>query len=229
MNFENVTNPVRQKSLIRILTALSRPNFLEGGISHDVAVEMWETFQIAFLATTMSAILAIPFVFFSARPSSMWGRGFNILLQPILSAIRSVHPLITIIPAIVMTGIGPTAGVLALTLFSTAVLIGKFSEYAQQYTTLSWTVLFKVYFPGLAIKHFPISMLIASVLGSMGGGGIGFLLQQNISLLNYSDASVAILACIVVIGIVDLLSQAVWRKIQKYREPLSSISESAIH
>lgn len=229
MDFESAANPARQKSLVRMLTALSRLNFFEGRTSQDVAVKMWETVQIAFLATTIGTILALPFVFFSARPSSVWGRGFNILLQPVLSAVRAVHPLITLIPAIVMTGIGPTAGVLALSLFSMAMLIGKFSEYAQQYPFLSWAVLFKVYFPGLAIKHLPINMLIATVLGFMGGGGIGFLLQQDLSLLNYSDAGVAILACVVTIGGTDLLSQAVWSHIQKHRESLSSISESVIH
>jgi ABC-type phosphate/phosphonate transport system permease subunit len=60
----------------------------------------------------------------------------------------------------------------------------------------------------------PVNILIASVLGLMGGGGIGFLLVQDINLLDYGNASVAILACIIVIGSFDLLSRAVWRKIQ---------------
>jgi phosphonate transport system permease protein len=136
-------------------------------------------------------------------------------LQPILSIVRSVHPLIITIPAIIVVGIGPTAGVLALTLFSTAALIGVFSEYTQQHTSLNWSLLFKAHFPSLAFKHLPINILIATILGFMGGGGIGFLLQQNLNLLNYGDASVAIVACIIVIGGIDLISRAIWRKIQK--------------
>ena len=218
IDFEGITNPRRQESIIRVFTALSKPNFLEGETSRQVAEKMWETIQIAFLATTISAIIAIPFAFFSARPSSFWGHGFNILLQPVLSAVRAVHPLIISIPAIVFAGIGPTAGVLALTLFSTAVLIGNYSEYAQQHTSLNWGILFKVHFPGLAFKHLPVNILIATVLGFTGGGGIGFLLMQHLNLLYYGDASVAILACIIVIGSIDLLSRAVWRKIQSNTE-----------
>lgn len=221
MDFEGITNPRRQEGFIRILTALSKPNFLEGETNRQVAEKMWETFQIAFLATAISAVLAIPFTFFSARPSSFWGRGFNILLQPILSVVRAVHPLIITIPAIVFLGIGPTAGVLALILFSTAVLIGNYSEYAQQHTSLNWDILFKLHFPSLAFKHLPVNILIATVLGFMGGGGIGFLLQQHLNLLNYGDASVAILACIIVIGSIDLLSRAVWRKIHNNTEVTS--------
>jgi phosphonate transport system permease protein len=225
IDLDEIAHPRRQESFIRILTALSNPNFFEVETSRQVAEKMWETIQIAFLATTISTIFATPFTFFSARPSSFWGRGFNILLQPILSAIRAVHPLIITILITVLAGIGPTAGVLALTLFSTAVLIETFSEYAQQHISLDWATLFKVYFPGLALKYFPVNILIATVLGFMGGGGIGFFLQMHISLLNYRDASVAILACIIVIGSLDLLGGAVWRKIQNHRASLPSTPE----
>jgi len=227
IDLKEISHPKRQESFIRILTALFNPNFSEGETSRQVAAKMWETILIGFLATTFSTVFAIPFTFFSARPSSLWGRGFKILLQVIFSAVRAVHPLITIITAIVLVGMGPTAGVLALTLFSTAVLICVFSEFAQQHTSLNWSILLKVYFPGLALKHLPINILIATVLGFMGGGGIGFLLQQNIGLLHYRDASAVILACIVTIGSLDLLSRAVWHKILNHKASLTSTTEIA--
>ena len=58
-------------------------------------------------------------------------------------------------------------------------------------------------------------MLIASIIGINGGGGIGYPLEQLIGVLKFRNASVAILACIITIGSVDLLAHAVWRKIQK--------------
>ncbi|HEY9710369.1 MAG TPA: hypothetical protein V6D48_19335 [Oculatellaceae cyanobacterium] len=227
MNFEDIAHPRRQESVIRILTALSQPNFIEGETSRQVVVKMWETIQMGFLATTISTVFAIPLTFFSARQSSFWGRGFNILLQPILSVVRALHPLIITMFTIVLAGIGPTAGVLALTFYSTAIFIGNFSEYAQQHTSLNWPTLFRVHFPGLALKHLPVNILIATILGFMGGGGIGFLLIQNINLLNYRDASVALVACIIAIGSIDLFSRAVWRNIQKNRQSLPSNIETA--
>jgi phosphonate transport system permease protein len=218
IDLDGITHPRRHEAFIRMLTGFSTPDFSEGEMIRQVAMQMWETIQIAFLATTISAIFAIPFTFFSARPSSFWGHGFRILLQPILSVVRAVHPLIVTLPAIVLVGIGPTAGVLALTLFSTAVLIGDFSQYAEQHTSLSWAILLKVYFPGLALKHLPVNILIATILGIMGGGGIGFLLLQNINLLNYRDASVSLVACIIAIGSIDLFSRAIWHNIQTNRE-----------
>jgi phosphonate transport system permease protein len=226
MDFENMAHPRRQESVVRILTALSKPNFIEAEISHQVVVKMWETIQIGFLATTISAVFAVPFTFFSARPSSVWGRGFNTLLQPTLSVVRAVHPLIVTMFTIVLAGLGPTAGVLALTFYSTAILIGNFSEYAQQHMSLNWLTLFRVHFPGLALKHLPVNILIATILGFMGGGGIGYLLLQNINLLNYHDASVSLMACIIAIGSIDLFSRVIWHNIQK-RESLPSNPQTA--
>lgn len=227
LDWEQIANLNRHRVFIRMVGALAQPNLFKyedkfnktiRGFSENsylTAEKMWETIQIAFLATAISAIFAILFTFLSARTSLPWRRGFNFLLQPALAVVRSIHPLITVIPAIVLFGIGPTGGVLAITLFSTAILIADFSEYAEQHTSLSWLELLKVYFPGLAFRRLPVNLVIATVIGFAGGGGIGFLLQQELNLLMYEDASVALVAIIVSIGSLDLLSRAVWHKIQK--------------
>jgi len=184
--------------------------------SNLTIVKMLETIQIAFLATVIGALIAILFTFFSARPSSWWGHAVNFLLQPLFAMIRSLHPLITIFVVVALAGLGSNAGVLTITLFSTAVLFAKFTDYAEENNTIEWPTLLTVYFPGIAFKHIPSNIVIATIIGFMGGGGIGFLLQQNFSLLNYKDASVSLLAIIVTISSLDLLSRAVWRNIQRH-------------
>ena len=46
-----------------------------------------------------------------------------------------------------------------------------------------------------------------------GGGGIGFLLQQNINLLQYSAASVQMLAIAVVVSTLDFVSARIRERI----------------
>jgi ABC-type phosphate/phosphonate transport system permease subunit len=193
--------------------------------SHLAIMKLLETIQIAFLATSIGAILAIFFTFFSTKSTSWWGGAVNILLQSLFAVIRSLHPLITIIIAVSFAGLGPSAGVLAITLYSTAVLFVKFSDYAENHNTLKWSTLLKIYFPGIAFKYFPTNIVIATIIGFMGGGGIGFMLQQNINLLNYRDASVFLLAIIITISSIDLLSRAVWHNIQRTQAPPASIPE----
>ncbi len=218
VDLDGLNSPRRWETVIRIFTALSQPNFSDPETVQVVLSKILETFEMGFLATTIGAVLATPFTYLTARSSSPWGKGFRILLEPVLLIVRSIHPLVGVIFAVTITGLGPAAGVLAIAIYSTAVLIGIFSEYAQEYRSLRWAELIKVYFPGLAFKHMPVNLLIATVIGFTGGGGIGFILQQKINLLNYRDASVVLIACIVMIGSIDLASRAVWRKILKKAE-----------
>ena len=215
IDWEQVVNPRRQQALIRVLTELAQPNLFESKTRQQVAGGMWETIQMAFLATVTSTIIAIAFTFLSARASSFWGHAFNFLLQPLLAVIRSIHPLLLMFPVVTLVGLGPTGGILAITLFSTAILTTDFSDYAQQHTSLNWLTLLKGHFPSLAFRRFTVNLVIATIIGFMGGGGIGFLLQQSFSLLDYRNASVALLAIIVSVASLDLLSRAVWLKIQK--------------
>jgi phosphonate transport system permease protein len=220
---------INMGSTIAVVEQLSKTRLGFSNTSQLAVEKMWETVQIAFLATMMSALLAFPFTLLSARTSSYWGRGFNLLLQPILAVIRSIHPLITVILAIITVGIGSTAGVLALTLFSTAVLIDRFSEHARQLSSLRWLAMLTTYFPGIAFRHFPTNLAIATVLGFVGGGGIGFLLQQDINLLNYRAASVSLLAIILTIGSLDLVSRAAWHRIQDRGQLHPTVPEKVEH
>ena len=51
-----------------------------------------------------------------------------------------------------------------------------------------------------------INVRMSTIIGFVGGGGIGFLLQQNINLLNYRAASTQMLAIAVVVASMDYLS-----------------------
>jgi phosphonate transport system permease protein len=50
---------------------------------------------------------------------------------------------------------------------------------------------------------------MSTIIGFVGGGGIGFLLQQNINLLNYPAAAAQILAIAIVVSAMDWLSSKV--------------------
>jgi len=52
-----------------------------------------------------------------------------------------------------------------------------------------------------------------TIIGFAGGGGIGFLLQQNFNLLNYRAASAQILAIAIVVLIIDYVSSALRQRV----------------
>jgi ABC-type phosphate/phosphonate transport system permease subunit len=57
-----------------------------------------------------------------------------------------------------------------------------------------------------------INVRMSTIIGFVGGGGIGFLLQQNINLLHYRDASAQMLAIAVVVALMDYVSSVLREK-----------------
>ncbi len=57
-----------------------------------------------------------------------------------------------------------------------------------------------------------INVRFSTIIGFAGGGGIGFLLQQNIRLLDYRSASAAMLAIAIVVSSMDYISSAIRRR-----------------
>ena len=215
IDLEGLSDPRRQTSFIRILTRLSQPSLSDNEVTNQVIVKMLETIQIAFLATSISAVLAIPFTFLMNKNSSTWIRLINIFLHPTLAVIRAVHPIIILIITFPLVGIGHTSSMLALIFFSIAILIEKFIEYKRAYSDLSRISLITVYFPAVAFRFLPKNSVNTVVLGFFGLSGIGDFFEYRVLLLEYQDASVALLAMIISIGSIDLLSQIVWNKVHK--------------
>jgi phosphonate transport system permease protein len=61
-------------------------------------------------------------------------------------------------------------------------------------------------FLALSFYRWDINVRMSTVIGFVGGGGIGFLLQQWINLLQYNQAGTALLAIAVVIITLDVIS-----------------------
>ena len=142
----------------------------------------------------------------------------------VLNALRSIEPLIMAIVFAIWVGIGPFAGVLALTLHSVAALGKLYSEQvesidpgpieaiqatgANQLQTIVYGVVPQIVPPYIAftIYRWDINVRMSTIIGFVGGGGIGFILQQWINLLRYRQAGVAMFAIAIVVATLDLAS-----------------------
>ncbi len=107
-------------NLRRFLDRFWPPDF---SILPQIAPALWETFQIAVLATGASVLLAIPVAL--AASANLSPRPLVLLARFLLSAVRSIPSLIWALLAVAVTGANALAGVLALALYSLGYL-GKF-------------------------------------------------------------------------------------------------------
>ncbi len=153
------------------------------------------------------------------------------ITRTILNALRSIESLVMVIVFVVWVGIGPFAGVLALALHTIASNAKLYSEQVESISagplealkatgaTRLQTIIYAVIpqiippFISLTMYRWDINVRMSTIIGFAGGGGIGFLLQQNMNLLNYRSASVQMLAIAVVVSAMDYLSSTLREKV----------------
>jgi phosphonate ABC transporter permease subunit PhnE len=153
------------------------------------------------------------------------------ITRTILNALRSVEALVMAIVFVIAVGIGPFAGVMALGLH-TIVSLGKlYSEQvesilpgpmeaveatgANRLQTIIYAVVPQIIPPYISytMYRWDINVRMSTIIGFVGGGGIGFLLQQNINLLNYRAAAAQMLAIAVVVAAMDYFSSYMRQKV----------------
>ncbi len=152
------------------------------------------------------------------------------ITRTILNAVRSVEALVMAIVFVIWVGIGPFAGVLALGLHTVVSLAKLYSEQvesilpgpleaieatgANRLQTIIYAVVPQIIPPYISytMYRWDINVRMSTIIGFVGGGGIGFLLQQNIGLLNYNAASTQMIAIAVVVAAMDYISSVLREK-----------------
>jgi phosphonate ABC transporter permease subunit PhnE len=153
------------------------------------------------------------------------------IVRTTLNAMRAIEPLILGFVFVVWVGIGPFAGVLALMLHSVADLGKLFSEQvenidqgpveavtatgASRVQTVNFAVIPQIvpHYIAFIFYRWDINVRMSTIIGFVGGGGIGLILNLSINQLRYADAAVMIIAIALVVMILDFVSSSVRRRI----------------
>jgi phosphonate transport system permease protein len=146
------------------------------------------------------------------------------IARTIFNTLRSIEPLVMVIVFVVWVGFGEFAGALALALHTAASLAKLYSEQvesiaegpmeavratgATRLQTIIYAVVPQIVPPYISFTMYrwDINVRMSTILGFAGGGGIGFLLQQNIQLGDYRAAAVQMLAIAIVVASMDYTS-----------------------
>ncbi len=216
----------------RIFTALLNPNFevLDQGI-----LAVIETIYMAFIATAFSLPFAFLLSFFAAR-NLMNGSGFGLtvyyVIRFFLNVSRSIEPLVWAIIFSVWVGIGPFAGMLALMIHSVSSLAKLYSEQIENISegpleamtatgahpiqVIWYGVVPQVILPFLSftIYRWDINVRMATVIGLVGGGGIGTLLMQFQGLARWNEVGLLIIIIAAVVWLMDFLSSKIRESIK---------------
>lgn len=208
----------------RIFISIFNP---EMGIIGMVLTAMVETIFIALMATALAIPLAFVGAFCGARNLTKDHPAARVLYAVtrfISNFTRSVEPLIWAIIFSVWVGIGPFAGMLALMLHSVASLLKLYSEQienidrgpieaiqatgANPLQVIWYAVVPQVVLPFLSftIYRWDINVRMATIIGLVGGGGVGTLLMQYQGLAKWNEVGTIVIVIAVVVWIMDYLS-----------------------
>lgn len=201
---------------------------LDHEVTDAVLQQMLITIFQALLATTLGALVAIPFSFLAAR--NLTGRSrlsiwIYYLTRGLFNLLRSIEAILYVAIFFYWVSFGNFAGMLALSV-TTFGLIGKlFSEAienidpgpleaimatgATRLQAIAYGIMPQIVppFVSYSIYQWDINVRMATIVGFAGGGGIGNLLYNNyFPFMSYRSAGTAVAAIVVVVAIMDFAS-----------------------
>jgi phosphonate transport system permease protein len=206
------------------------PNFDMFWSNRHIGWAILETICMAFLGTIFGGSIAFVLAFLAAA-NTMPVRIIRQLVRVCLSLMRVIPGLVIILVFVVAIGLGPFAGMLTL-VWTTIGTFGQlftqiientepataeaiYSIGASRTQVIRYSIIPEIFpsFIANLLYSFDINMRTALALGIFGGGGIGFELYMAMRVLRYKDALALICFTIVLITIIEKLSDHLRKKI----------------
>ena len=214
-----------------IVRGLMHPS---SSVLHEGLVLLVQTIFLAFMATAFAIPVAFVLAFPSARNltrGSTVARLAYTLARTFMNFVRAVEPLVWALIFISWVGIGPFAGVLALWVHSVAALTKLYSEQIESIDTgpmdaitatgagmlqvLRYGVVPQVIPPFLSftIYRWDINVRMSTIIGFVGGGGIGYILKPRVDLGEWGEVGTLVLLIAGTVWLMDIISAKIRERI----------------
>ena len=187
-----------------------------------VNAALMETFHIATLRTLFSTLMTLPLAILAAHNITPH-RGLNLLAKTLLVASRSVNSLVWALLFVAVFGPGPLAGMVAIACRSVGFvgkLLGEALEEvhfgaiealkaagASQMSQILygyWPAV-KPAFWSIMLLRWDINIRESSVLGLVGAGGLGMIMNAAIDTFQWDRVAVILLTIFAVVVAVEVL------------------------
>lgn len=208
---------------VRLFKGLLNPNF---SLLPKAVLNVIETIFMAFMATSLAIPFAFVLSFLCAKNIMKSPTGYVVYmtLRTVLNVVRSIEGLVWAIIFSVWVGIGPFAGMLALMVHSIASLAKQYSEMvetvnegpiegisstgASKLQVIWFAIVPQVILPYISftVYRWDINVRMATIIGLVGGGGIGTMLVQFQGQAMWPEVGCIILVIAVVVWAMDQAS-----------------------
>lgn len=182
-----------------------------------------QTIQMAVAGTFIATLFAFPLGFLAARNTSPSPIVYHAIKLSV-NFLRTIPDFAAGLILIAAIGLGPFAGTLALAFHTTTVLVKLFSEAienidpgvveavtatgARYPQVVSFAVVPQIIpdFISFVLYRFETNIRAATVLGLIGAGGIGLIMNSDFRMFQYPQAAMSVIVLIVLVMLVDYLS-----------------------
>jgi phosphonate transport system permease protein len=201
------------------------PKYLEPTITALI-----ETIHIATLGTILTVLMAVPVGLLAARNVTP-SYPLNLLAKLVLVTSRSVNSLVWALLFVAVFGPGPLAGTMAIAFRSigfTGKLLGEALEEANRGSIEALTaagapkasIILLGYWPqvrpafyAICLFRWDINIRESAILGLVGAGGIGVVLDTALSLLYWDQVAVVLAVIFAVVIAAEFIVTAIRRRV----------------
>ena len=212
--------------LVRVLGDLFPPDF---STARDELIKgMRESVQIAFVATGLGLFVAFPLAVLASR-NIVVRRAVVLGTRIVLLLLRGIPELIVAVIFVSAMGLGPVPGTLALTIVTATFAAKLFADALEEVDPSPREALIAVgasrkqefvsaVLPqalpailGQVLYVLDVNLRSSTVLGIVGGGGIGFLLLESMRVLEYETTGAIVISIFVIVYAIELVGSLVRR------------------
>ena len=218
----------RGHEFFTILTKMIPPNpaFLP-----RVWAPLMDTIKMSLLGSILGAIFAVPFAVMASR-NIIKNRFITGFFQVVLSLLRTLPTLVSALIATFVFGLGTMAGTIAIFIFSLSYIgkllfeqienvdMGSFEALEsmglskiQAFRYAVFPVILPTYLSN-SLYNFEGNVRYAAILGYVGAGGIGLVLDERLGWRDYPSVGMVLVALIITVFAIETLSEYLRRKLQ---------------
>ena len=211
----------RADQLTKILSQIFQP---DPSFLSKVTGPLWDTIKMSIMGSVIGSLLALPYAVAASANINRSG--------PLLAVLRFLLNIVRTLPTLVIAsicalifGLGTFAGTVAITIFTFGIVtkmlyesietvnMGAFealeSAGANKFQAF-WSAVFPQILPTYlshCLYSFEINVRAASILGYVGAGGLGILIDERIGWRDYNGLGTVLLTLFVAVFVIENLSQ----------------------
>jgi len=210
-----------------IVKAMIPPNW---GYISKVWRPLLDTIKMSLLGSLLGALLALP-IAVAAASNITKSKVITVVSKTLLSILRTLPTLVTALIATFIFGLGPTAGAVAILLFTVSYVgkllyeqietvdMGAFEAMQSigmtRIQAFRYAVIPQVLpsYISTSLYCFEGNVRYAAILGYVGAGGIGLLIQEGLGWRDYQAVGLLILVLIITVYIIERVSEHFRKKL----------------